>query len=339
VVVAGSFLPAAGSLVTMLRHLRLLRVLKLVKSLPALAVIVNALIMGLSSIGFIGIILGLCFYLFAILGMILFRDNDPWHFGSLHTSILTLFRCATGEDWTDVMYINIYGCGRVPWTDQYQGAWNESKTVGMTWEGGDDDFSTILYDTDDSRDVSLTWVDGDSDSPDYGEEKPCQYAQYPGKSFVAALFFIIFMLLGSLVLLTLFIGVICTSMDEAQAAQKEEKELEERIIELAAKNDLSEFTIASYKKTFDMLDVDNGGEWGRGGKGGGGCALSNHSLTPVLRRDGRGGRAPGRAQGCGTGPQRRGNGGHDEGRRRGRKRGGRPLRVHRVHAQHEGPER
>jgi len=59
IVVAGSILPTggAGSLVTMLRLLRLLRVLKLLKAFPALAVIVNALLMGLSSIGFIGIIL------------------------------------------------------------------------------------------------------------------------------------------------------------------------------------------------------------------------------------------------------------------------------------------
>ena len=103
VVVAGSFLPAAGSLVTMLRLLRLLRVLKLLKSVPKLAIIVNALVMGLSSIGFIGVILLLVFYVFAILGMMLFKENDPWHFGSLHTSILTLFRCSTLEDWSDVM--------------------------------------------------------------------------------------------------------------------------------------------------------------------------------------------------------------------------------------------
>tara|TARA_B110000305_G_C19343014_1_gene590145 strand:+ start:662 stop:991 length:330 start_codon:yes stop_codon:yes gene_type:complete len=76
-------------------------------------VIVNALLMGLTSIGFIGIILVLVFYMFAILGMILFKDNDPWHFGTLQSAMLTLFRCSTLEDWTDVMYINFFGC------DQY----------------------------------------------------------------------------------------------------------------------------------------------------------------------------------------------------------------------------
>jgi len=251
VVVAGSFLPAAGSLVTMLRLLRLLRVLKLVKSLPALAVIVNALIMGLSSIGFIGVILGLCFYLFAILGMILFKANDPWHFGSLHTSILTLFRCATGEDWTDVMYINVYGCGKVPWTDQYGGAWNENITKA---DGDDDDFYVII-----DREDKKWYTDMDQASDTFGQEFPCQYADYPGKSAVAAFYFIFFMLLGSLVLLTLFIGVICTAMDEAQQAQKEEEELEERIAIFAEKNELTEFSVESYRKVFLMLDIDQGG--------------------------------------------------------------------------------
>jgi len=49
--------------------------------------------------------------------MILFQLNDPWHFGSLHMTMLTLFRCATGEDWTDVMYINSYGCDKFGYSD------------------------------------------------------------------------------------------------------------------------------------------------------------------------------------------------------------------------------
>ncbi|GMH61800.1 hypothetical protein TL16_g03339 [Triparma laevis f. inornata] len=211
VVVAGSFMPAAGSLVTMLRLLRLLRVLKLLKSLPQLAIIVNALIMGLSSIGFIGVILLLVFYLFAILGMILFKDNDPWHFGTLHQSILTLFRASTLEDWTDIMYINIYGC----------------KNYGYM----DDD----------------------------GMKAICNYVEYPGHGLVAAIYFVIFTLLGALVLLTLFIGVICTSMEEATAARADEDELEERVKSFANGQGLSDHTIENYKKVFHMLDVDGGG--------------------------------------------------------------------------------
>ena len=112
VVVAGSLIPmgSASSIVTMLRLLRLLRVLKLVKALPALQVIVEALVKGVKSIYYIGIIMFLFLYLFGILGMILFRENDPWHFGTLHDTLVTLFRMTTLEDWTDVMYTNMFGC-------------------------------------------------------------------------------------------------------------------------------------------------------------------------------------------------------------------------------------
>jgi len=58
---------------------------------------------------YIGMLLMLLFYLFAVLGVSVFGLNDPIHFGSLHMAFITLFRCATLEDWTDVMYINMYG--------------------------------------------------------------------------------------------------------------------------------------------------------------------------------------------------------------------------------------
>ena len=51
----------------------------------------------------LAMLLLLTFYIFGILGIILFSANDPFHFPNLHTAIITLFRCATLEDWTDVM--------------------------------------------------------------------------------------------------------------------------------------------------------------------------------------------------------------------------------------------
>eukprot|EP01052_Picozoa_sp_SAG31_P036492 SAG31_NODE_4563_length_3135_cov_6.260359_3_plen_51_part_00 len=47
------------------------------------------------------------FYIFAILGVTLFGKNDPFHFGSLGKAMLSLFRIATLEDWTDIMYFQI----------------------------------------------------------------------------------------------------------------------------------------------------------------------------------------------------------------------------------------
>ena len=50
------------------------------------------------------VLVALFVFLFAILGMSLFAENDPFHFGKLHYAMLSLFRICTFEDWTDVMY-------------------------------------------------------------------------------------------------------------------------------------------------------------------------------------------------------------------------------------------
>ena len=204
-IVLGSW-TLGGGMITMLRLLRLLRVLKLVKAFPQLQVIVSALMMGMASIGYIGVILVLVFYVFAIIGIILFKDNDPWHFGTLHVAMLSLFRASTFEDWTDIMYINMYGC------DQY----------GYS-----------------------SW--------------PEQCTQPKALGVWSAIFFVIFVIIGGLVLLTLFIGVVSTSMDEAQAAQREEKEMEEKVKDLVEERNIDNKEIELYKQIFGMLDLDGGG--------------------------------------------------------------------------------
>eukprot|EP01048_Picozoa_sp_COSAG05_P003759 COSAG05_NODE_181_length_14767_cov_9.554859_1_plen_1146_part_00 len=110
VVVAVCFMPFGGSMVAVLRLLRLLRVLKLLKALPQLQIIMSGLAQGMASIGYIALLLILLFYVMGIMAIMFFRDNDPLHFGTLHGTFVTLFRCSTFEDWTDVMYIAMYGC-------------------------------------------------------------------------------------------------------------------------------------------------------------------------------------------------------------------------------------
>ena len=58
---------------------------------------------------YVGVLLSLTFYVYAVVGVFLFRENDPVHFQNLPTSLLSLFRVVTLEDWTDVMYIQMFG--------------------------------------------------------------------------------------------------------------------------------------------------------------------------------------------------------------------------------------
>ena len=89
--------------------IRLFRIPKLFTHISELRVVVESLLTGMSSLMFVAIILVLFFYCFAIGGMTLFMDNDPVHFENLQIALLSLFRAATCEDWTDVMYINMLG--------------------------------------------------------------------------------------------------------------------------------------------------------------------------------------------------------------------------------------
>lgn len=104
------YLPFDTAGVTSLRTARLVRVLKLVRALPKLRILVEGLLRSLTSIAYIALLLLLLFYLYAVLGVTVFAKNDPVHFGTLHIALITLFQCATLEDWSDVMYTNFYGC-------------------------------------------------------------------------------------------------------------------------------------------------------------------------------------------------------------------------------------
>lgn len=91
-----------GSNIAILRMLRLMRIMKLVKRVPQLYMIVMGLIGGLKSIGYIMLLLFLVFYLYAISGMYAWQDNDPFHYRSVPIAMVTLFRMATLENWSNV---------------------------------------------------------------------------------------------------------------------------------------------------------------------------------------------------------------------------------------------
>jgi voltage-gated sodium channel len=110
IIVGVCFLPFDGQSIIVLRLLRVLRIVRLVGTIPELKLIVNTLLKSIPSMGYIVALLFILFYIYACLGTFLFRGNDPIHFESLHLSLLSLFRVATLEDWTDIMYTAVYGC-------------------------------------------------------------------------------------------------------------------------------------------------------------------------------------------------------------------------------------
>ena len=165
--VGGDFLPV-------LRLARILRVLRLVSAIPKLQLLVSCLLRSLPSMFYVSILLFLLFYIYGTMAVFLYSENDPIHFRNLQTSILSLFRVVTLEDWTDIMYINMYG------SDHY--GYNANDLTKWT---------------------------------------PISSATPIG----AALFFVSFVLIGTMIVLNLVIGVIMNSMDESNAEMKIKQEL------------------------------------------------------------------------------------------------------------------
>ncbi len=169
-IVVLAMVPAAGQYALVARLARLLRVLRLIRFIPRLRILVTALLKSIPSMIYVSLLLGLMFYMYAVAGSFLFAKNDPVHFGTLQESLLTLFRIVTLEDWTNILYTQLYGC------DVYG----------------------------------------------YGfREEMCTSPQtFP---IIGPLYFVSFVLMGTMIVLNLFIGVIISGMDEATAeAHREE---------------------------------------------------------------------------------------------------------------------
>lgn len=103
VVVALSLMPAAGPMATVARVARLLRVTRLISVHPQLRLLVETMLKSLPGLGSILLLLGMILYVYAILGVHLFRDVDPERWGHLGLAFLTLFEIVTLEGWVEIM--------------------------------------------------------------------------------------------------------------------------------------------------------------------------------------------------------------------------------------------
>lgn len=98
-VVGIALVPASGPL-AVVRALRVLRVLRVLTLLPSMRRVVGGLLASVPGISSIAMVMGIIFYVFAVLATNLFgRDFDEW-FGSVGRSLYTLFQVMTLESWS-----------------------------------------------------------------------------------------------------------------------------------------------------------------------------------------------------------------------------------------------
>jgi len=100
VVVSIALVPASENF-TVLRALRVLRVLRLITAIPSLKRVVAGLLASLPGMGSILFLIGLIYYVFAVIGTKLFGLTNPDLFGTLGRSLYTLFTVMTLEGWTN----------------------------------------------------------------------------------------------------------------------------------------------------------------------------------------------------------------------------------------------
>jgi voltage-gated sodium channel len=163
IIVAACLMPFDAQYIAVIRLIRLLRVFKLITALPKLQILIGALIKSIPSMYYVGMLLLLLFYVYAVMGVFLFGHNDPNRFGDLGTSFLTLFQVVTLEGWSEIF------------RNQYYGVNPEDYVI----------------------------LNG--------------AAPIPKASHIAAtIYFITFILTGTMIMLNLFIGVIISGMDEAK---------------------------------------------------------------------------------------------------------------------------
>jgi len=104
-IVTASLIPVDESEMALLgRLLRIFRVLRLISIIPELRVLLNAFLSAIPRMGYVSLMMFIIFYIYAAMGSIFFSAINPVLWGNITISLLTLFRVATFEDWTDVMY-------------------------------------------------------------------------------------------------------------------------------------------------------------------------------------------------------------------------------------------
>ncbi len=100
VVVVIALVPASETF-SVLRALRVLRVLRLITAVPALRRVVEGLLAALPGMGSIALLIGLIYYVFAVMATKMYGQDFPALFGSLGDSLFTLFTVMTLEGWVD----------------------------------------------------------------------------------------------------------------------------------------------------------------------------------------------------------------------------------------------
>ena len=109
--------PQKNSVFATLRVLRIVQLTRSIRAIEELRILIGVLLRSIKSLSYIAVLFLLITYIYAIMGVSLFRNpqysksenleltlSNPDPYGDLGEAFFTLFRILTGEDWTDLRY-------------------------------------------------------------------------------------------------------------------------------------------------------------------------------------------------------------------------------------------
>ena len=105
-----------GPAATVIRSFRIARMIRLVRFARQLRVIVDTLISALPAMLNVSLLVALVFFIYTVIGVQVFAKvgfrgealNEHANFMNFQNGFLTLFRCATGEAWPDLMCVCLF---------------------------------------------------------------------------------------------------------------------------------------------------------------------------------------------------------------------------------------
>jgi hypothetical protein len=239
-VLSASIVPAifgwrAAPIMLALRLLRLPAMLQLHGLPPVLQETRHALIHTMLTLRYHALLLTLFVFMSAVLGNQMFAMNDERHFGSLAKATLTVFNCLTLQDWARLMHLNMFGC------ENYQ-------------------FSSASF-------ISSASLSSNSESS-------CGIGSNYAWGWGAAVYFVVFALIGAFLLTTIAVGAAVTSMTHLRMQRRVWVRVEtalDRVLEVGHEKgwmagvpaSVEHAVIEQYRQVFDALDVDGNGALGK----------------------------------------------------------------------------
>jgi type III secretory pathway component EscS len=215
VVIVGLVPSDLNEAATVIRLFRLLRILRLVRVIKQLQVVVLSLLQGLKSIFYVAAFMVIIYFVYAVAAVQVYRENDPFHFRSLSNAMVTLFLVSFLEEWRPVFDINYNGCNI-----------NEYGLV----DGG------TYYAAITQQDVNMC-------------TQPTQ------RKVFSMFFFVSFILISAMVLVSAFVGIVVTSMQSATEQVRDRLAAHERLLSVQHYFALTDDTLKRSGEVFDLLNA------------------------------------------------------------------------------------